>query len=637
MAARRPPLLLGRAGEREALDRLLENVRGGQSAVLVIRGEAGVGKTALLHYCARAGVRLPGRADRRRRVRDGAAVRRAAPALRADARPARRAARAAAATRCASRSAWRPATPPDRFLVALAALSLLAEVAEERPLLCLVDDAQWLDGASAPGRSGSSRAGCWPSRWRSCSPCASRPTSASSPACRSCALGGLDDEDARALLATVIPGRLDERVRDRIVAETRGNPLALLELPRGLIADAAGRRVRAAGRRRRCRAGSRRASCGGSRRCPTRRAAAAAGRGGRAGRRPAAGVARGASGSASPARRSAPATRAGLLDDRRAGALPPSAGALGRLPLGVRRTSAAPCTGALAEATDADARAGPPRLAPRRRPRAGPTRRSRPSSSGRRAGRRPAAGSPRRRRSCGARPTLTPDPARRAERALAAAQASLQAGAFDAALALLAAARGRAAGRARARPRRPAARRGRLRPEPRQRRSAAAAPGRADARAARRPARARDLPRRLERRAVRRAAGAAPAACSTSRAPCATAPRAAAPAAPVRPAAGRLRAACSPTGAPPRRRVLQARRHRVRRAPRSRSRRCCAGAGWRRRRRSYVWDYDTCLAVATRGVRARPRLRRARGPRRRRQRARPGGRAGRRLRRAPRC
>ena len=53
MAARRPPVLLGRASEREALDRLLENVRGGQSAVLVIRGEAGVGKTALLHHCAR--------------------------------------------------------------------------------------------------------------------------------------------------------------------------------------------------------------------------------------------------------------------------------------------------------------------------------------------------------------------------------------------------------------------------------------------------------------------------------------------------------------------------------------------------------------------------------------------------------
>ena len=53
MAARGPPVLLGRANERQALDRLLENVRGGQSAVLVIHGEAGVGKTALLHYCAR--------------------------------------------------------------------------------------------------------------------------------------------------------------------------------------------------------------------------------------------------------------------------------------------------------------------------------------------------------------------------------------------------------------------------------------------------------------------------------------------------------------------------------------------------------------------------------------------------------
>ena len=84
--------------------------------------------------------------------------------------------------------------------------------------------------------SDSSRDACLPNPWRSCSPCASRATSAALIGLPELPLGGLSEEDARAVLATVIPGRLDERVRDRIVAETRGNPLALLELPRGVSA-----------------------------------------------------------------------------------------------------------------------------------------------------------------------------------------------------------------------------------------------------------------------------------------------------------------------------------------------------------------------------------------------------------------
>ena len=124
---------------------------------------------------------------------------------------------------------------PDRFLVALAALSLLAEVAAERPLLCLVDDAQWLDGASGQVLGFVARrllaesvaivfARARPDR---------RARAAGAARAR---LAGLPEDDARALLATVIPGRLDERVRDRLIAETRGNPLAILELPRGLAA-----------------------------------------------------------------------------------------------------------------------------------------------------------------------------------------------------------------------------------------------------------------------------------------------------------------------------------------------------------------------------------------------------------------
>ena len=235
MAARRPPVLLGRATEREALDRLLENVRGGQSAVLVIRGEAGVGKTALLHHCARQAsgfrvARLAG-VESEMELPFAALHQLCAPMLdRLDALPPPQQGALCVAFGLESGAA------PDRFLVALAALSLLAEVAGERPLLCFVDDAQWLDAdlgpgarlrrATAAGRVGGDRVRAF----------ATRPTSASSAGLPELTLSGLPEDEARALLATVIPGRLDERVRDRFVAETRGNPLAILELPRALAA-----------------------------------------------------------------------------------------------------------------------------------------------------------------------------------------------------------------------------------------------------------------------------------------------------------------------------------------------------------------------------------------------------------------
>src|SRR5512132_2359433 len=148
MAARRPPVLLGRAVEREALDRLLENVRGGQSAVLVIRGEAGIGKTALLQYCAREAsafrVARIGGVESEMELPFAGLHQLCAPMLeRLGALPEPQQVALRVALGLSSGDA------PDRFLVALAALTLLAEMAAERPLLCVVDDAQWLDGASA--------------------------------------------------------------------------------------------------------------------------------------------------------------------------------------------------------------------------------------------------------------------------------------------------------------------------------------------------------------------------------------------------------------------------------------------------------------------------------------------------------
>ena len=234
MAAQRRQAFRGRTSEREALDRLLENVRSGQSAVLVIRGEAGVGKTALLRYAARqaSGFRLAQIAgvESEMELPFAGLHQLCAPMLdQLEALPEPQHRALSVALGLSSGDA------PDRFLVGLAVLSLLSEVAVERPLLCLVDDAQWLDGASRQVLGFVAR------RLLAESVAIVFAVRESSDdrelvGLPELPLGGLEEEDARALLATVIPGRLDERVRDRIVAETRGNPLALLELPRGLSA-----------------------------------------------------------------------------------------------------------------------------------------------------------------------------------------------------------------------------------------------------------------------------------------------------------------------------------------------------------------------------------------------------------------
>ncbi len=124
----------------------------------------------------------------------------------------------------------------DRFMVGLAVLSMLAEAAEERPLLCLLDDAQWLDRISAQSLAFVAR--------RLLAERVVMAFSVRTPpvdpqhdpwtALPELEVRGLRDDEARTLLDSVVPGRLDERVRERIIAETRGNPLALLELTRGL-------------------------------------------------------------------------------------------------------------------------------------------------------------------------------------------------------------------------------------------------------------------------------------------------------------------------------------------------------------------------------------------------------------------
>jgi predicted ATPase len=234
MAAERLPEFRGRSRERAVLGRLLDDARGGQSAVLVIRGEAGIGKTALLRHAAEraSGFRVTQIAgvESQMELAYGGLHQLCTPMLdRLDELPEPQQVALRVALGLAS------GDPPDRFLVALAALGLIAAVAEDQPLLCLVDDFQWLDDASGPSLEFVAR--------RLLAEPVALVFAVREPSGErrlvglpDIALRGLDDGDARALLETVIPGRIDGRVRDRILAETRGNPLALLELPRGMSA-----------------------------------------------------------------------------------------------------------------------------------------------------------------------------------------------------------------------------------------------------------------------------------------------------------------------------------------------------------------------------------------------------------------
>src|SRR3954451_19068304 len=226
--------LLGRRRETQPLDRLLDAVRAGKSRALVIRGDPGVGKTALLEYVAEhtTGCRVARAAGVQAEMELPFAGLHQLCAPMLD-----RLERLPGPQRDSLGTAFglSAGPAPDRFLVGLAVLSLLAEVAEDGPLVCLIDDAQWLDRASAQALAFVARRLLAESVGVifAVRTSGEERDAAGLP---ELVVEGLRNGDARTLLASVIRGPLDERVRDRIVAETRGNPLALLELPRGLTA-----------------------------------------------------------------------------------------------------------------------------------------------------------------------------------------------------------------------------------------------------------------------------------------------------------------------------------------------------------------------------------------------------------------
>ncbi|WP_433297261.1 ATP-binding protein [Pseudonocardia sp. CA-142604] len=226
----RGPSLRGRRSECESLEQLIASVRTGQSRVLVLRGEAGIGKTALLdHLAGRAAECHVARAtgvESEMELAFAGLHQLCAPFLdRLDRLPAPQ------QDALGTAFGMRDGSTPDRFLIGLAVLSLLSDVAEDRPLVCLVDDAQWLDQASAQALAFVARR----LFAESVALVFATRSTADDQAFRQLPemlVRGLGDADARALLRTALRGPLDSAVRDEIIAEARGNPLALLELPR---------------------------------------------------------------------------------------------------------------------------------------------------------------------------------------------------------------------------------------------------------------------------------------------------------------------------------------------------------------------------------------------------------------------
>ncbi len=223
------PRLVGRSSECARLDDLVSAVGRGDSRALVLKGDAGIGKTALLEYLVESAsdltvVRAVG-VESEMELAFATLHRLCGPMLDRLERIPSPQADALGVVFGLSAGA-----PPDRFLVGLAVLSLFSEVAEGRPLLCVVDDAQWVDEASAVTLA-------FVARRLVAEPVgivfAAREPGQVLQRISELEVRGLPDSDARALLSSAIRFRLDERVREQFIAETGGNPLALLELPAG--------------------------------------------------------------------------------------------------------------------------------------------------------------------------------------------------------------------------------------------------------------------------------------------------------------------------------------------------------------------------------------------------------------------
>jgi DNA-binding CsgD family transcriptional regulator len=229
------PALRGRLNECDALERLLTHVRAGQSQVLVVRGEPGIGKSALLDYLVghASGCRVTRAAghEYERELAYGGLHQLCAPFLHLlDRLPAPQHDALSTAFGLSA------APAPDRFVVGLGVLGLISEVTEEQPALWVIDDAHWLDRESTltlafvAHRLLAESVGLVFAVHESIDV-------AGLAGFPELLVGRLGEADARAVLDSALPGPFDDVVRDRLVAESHGNPLALLELPKGLTAD----------------------------------------------------------------------------------------------------------------------------------------------------------------------------------------------------------------------------------------------------------------------------------------------------------------------------------------------------------------------------------------------------------------
>jgi DNA-binding CsgD family transcriptional regulator len=223
-------LLFGRDNERQVLDALLASARAGDAGALCLHGEPGIGKTELLNYAVDSAsdftvLRTAG-SEAEMELPYGSLqelLRTASNSLGQLPDPQRRALEIVLGRQAG--------VAPDRMLVGLALLNVVSALSTERPVACVVEDAQWLDSSSAQVIGFAAR---HVSKDAVAFLFAARTLTEEIRGLPQLALGGLGDQDARALLATVLPDRLDDRVVDRVIAETHGNPLAILDLPKGL-------------------------------------------------------------------------------------------------------------------------------------------------------------------------------------------------------------------------------------------------------------------------------------------------------------------------------------------------------------------------------------------------------------------